>query len=166
VITTLLFAGCASTQATHVDVYNGPKIPKPARIIVYDFAVTPADMPDWAEARLAYADAAAQLNTEEFEEGRKLGATVAKKLVDEINDMGMLAVRAEGAPEPQLNEIALSGYFASIDQGSAMKRVVIGFGKGTAEVKTHVDGYRMTEKGMQRLGGGDVGSGGGAKHRE
>ena len=44
-----------------------------------------------------------------------------------------------------------------------MERVVVGFGTGTAEVKTHVDGYRMTEAGMQRLGGGDVSSGGAGK---
>ena len=159
----LLVVGCASTKATHVDVYDGPRIPKPARIIVYDFAATPADIPDWSEARQAYADAAADMDADQLEEGRELGAVLAKELVELLNDMGMVAVRAEGQPEAQLNDIAITGYFASIDEGSTMKRVVIGFGTGTAEVKAHVDGYRMTETGMQRLGGGDVASGGAGK---
>jgi hypothetical protein len=159
----LLVVGCASTKATHVDVYHGPRIPKPARIIIYDFAATPADIPDWSEARQAYAEAGADMDADELEQGRKLGATVAKELVEQINGMRIVAVRAEGQPEAQLNDIAITGYFVSIDKGSAVERVVVGFGTGTAEVKTHVDGYRMTEAGMQRLGGGDIDSGGAGK---
>jgi hypothetical protein len=55
--------------------------------------------------------------------------------------------------------IVLMGYFASVDLGSAVKRVVLGFGSGSAELKTAVEGYVMTDKGLRRLGSGDVDAG-------
>lgn len=159
----LLLVGCTSTKVSNVEEYQGGKIPRPARIIVYDFVVTPEDLPAWSDARNDFAEAAAPMKADELEAGRKVGAALAEELVKKINSMGMTAVRSQNQPGPQLNDLAIIGYFASIDKGSAVERVVIGFGKGTAEVKAHVEGYRSTDQGMQRLGSADVGAGGGGK---
>ena len=40
-----VLAGCASTKVTSQQAYEGPRIAGPNRIIVYDFAATPADVP-------------------------------------------------------------------------------------------------------------------------
>jgi len=130
---------------------------------VYDFAVSPADLPAWSRAWNQYAQPDVAMDADELDAGRKLGADLAGELVEKINDMGMTAVRSEGQPGPQPNDIALVGYFASVDKGSAAERMVIGFGKGAAEVTARVDAYRNTGQDMQRLGGGDVASGGGSK---
>jgi hypothetical protein len=156
-----LFAGCASTNVTDQDAYQGGELPKPARIIVYDFAVSPADIPAFAAAHVALADASAPMTEKELEAGRKLGADVAKELVEKINKMGMVAVREAGQPAPQLNDIVLVGYFTSVDQGSTMKRMLIGFGEGDANVGVHAEGYHMTATGLVLLGSGNVDSGGG-----
>lgn len=161
VVATLSLVGCASTQVSNREEYTGGPLPRPDRILVYDFAATPGDLPAWSGARDAYGVADADPN--ELDEGRKLGAAIAESLVGKVDDMGMNAVRAAGQPGPELNDIAIIGYFSSIDPGSAVERVVIGFGTGSAEVRTHVEAWRMTERGMERLGGGDVASGGGAK---
>ncbi len=50
----------------------------------------------------------------------------------------------------------IKGYFLSIDEGSAVKRMVIGFGSGGAELKTAVEGYQMTPQGLRKLGSGTV----------
>jgi hypothetical protein len=146
---------------TNVDDYEGGQLPRPARIIVYDFAVTPADLPEWAVAGADLPQAAA--DPEDVEAGRKVGAALAKELVEKLNQMGMTAVGSENQPGPQLGDLAIAGYFASIDKGSAVERVVIGFGKGDAEVKAHVEGYRSTADGMQRLGSADLDAGGSTK---
>jgi len=44
----------------------------------------------------------------------------------------------------QLNDIVLRGYLLSIEEGSAAKRVAIGFGSGASELRT-IDGARATE---------------------
>ena len=51
--------------------------------------------------------------------------------------------------------------FESVDSGSAIKRVVLGFGSGASDLKTAVEGSLMTERGLRRLGSGEVDSGGG-----
>jgi hypothetical protein len=154
-------AGCASTKVTESESYQGEKLARPGRIIVHDFAATLSDIPAWAAAAGQHAAPSAPQTAEEIETGRELGAQVAKRLVEEIRDMGLPAVHAEGQREPDVGDIVIIGYFGSIDEGSAAKRVAIGFGSGGAELKTHVEGYLMTDQGLRELGSRDLDSGGG-----
>jgi hypothetical protein len=82
-------------------------------------------------------------------------------LVAEIQNMGLPAVRAAGEPPPQAGDLVIMGYFVSVQEGSAAKRVLIGFGSGAADLKTVVEGYLMTAQGLRRLGSGELDSGGG-----
>jgi len=160
VLALLAVAGCTST-----DVYTRPERPgerlaRPGRIIVYDFAAAPADIPAWSDAAARYA-ASAPPQAAQREVGRALGAQVAQNLVAAIRGMGLVAVGALGQPAPQVNDIVLIGFFESLDEGSAAKRVVLGFGSGSAELTTHVEGYQMTKRGLRKLGSGVVEAGGG-----
>ena len=44
--------------------------------------------------------------------------------------MGLPAERASNFTAPQINDLVIKGYLLSIDEGSAIKRVTIGFGYG------------------------------------
>jgi len=70
-------------------------------------------------------------------------------------------------------DIVIKGYLVSVEEGSASKRVLIGFGSGNAELKTMVEGFQMTDHGFHQLGSGDLDSGaarspdcGGCRDRE
>ncbi len=155
----LLLVGCASTTVSDRQTYEGPKLARPDRILVYDFAATPAEVP--AESAVASQSAGATPQTAaDIEEGHKLGAAVAKQLVMDLQGMGLPAVEAAGQPAPRVNDIVIKGSFVTVDQGSAGKRILIGFGSGAADLKTVVEGYQMTPQGLRKLGGGDVNSGG------
>jgi hypothetical protein len=157
----VVLAGCASSDVTGRQPYMGERLPRPDRIVVYDFASTPADVPP--ESALAGQTAAhrAPQTAEQVETGRELGAEVAEALVAEIRDMGLPAVRAAGQPPPRIGDLVLRGYFVSIEEGSAGKRMLIGFGSGAAQLRTVVEGYQVTPRGLRRLGSGEVGAGGG-----
>ena len=156
-------AGCASTAVTERQRYvgEGERIARPDRIIVYDFAATPADIPAWSAAAGQYATPSTPQTAEEIDVGRELGEWVAQELVADIQGMGLPAVRAAGQPAPRVGDLMLVGYFESIDTGSAAKRVVLGFGSGEADLDTAVEGYLMTDRGPRLLGSGKVGSEGG-----
>ncbi len=154
-------AGCASTKVTGSRNYQGERLARPDRIIVPNFAATPADIPAWSAAAGRHAAPSTPQTAEAIETGRNLGVQVAKELVAEIRDMGLPAVHAAGQPAPRLGDIVISGYFESIDQGSTLKRVAIGFGSGGAELRTQVEGYLMTDQGLRELGSREIDSGGG-----
>jgi hypothetical protein len=140
--------------------YQGRQLSRPDRILVYDFAVTAADLPAWSEARDRVAAPSNPRTAEETATGRKLGAQVAADLVADIREMGLPAVRAAGQPAAKQSDIALVGYFASLDEGSPAKRVVIGFGSGAAELTTRVEGYLVTDSGMRMISSAQLESGG------
>ena len=154
----IVLVGCASTKVTERQSYQHERIPRPDRILVYDFATTYADLPSWSEPARRYDATMTTASDEVIEKGRELGAKVANNLVEEIREMGLPATSAEGQTL-RPGDIMIVGYFESIDEGSAAKRVVLGFGSGGADLKTQVEGYQMTEQGPRELGSRDVDSG-------
>jgi len=140
---------------------TGP-ITKPGHIWVYDFIATPADMPpEAALADEADVDTANPQTPEQIAEGKKLGAQIASEVVTEINGMGLHAWQATAETKPEVNDIVIRGYLLSVKEGSAAKRVAIGFGSGASSLKTLVEGFQMTDHGLRKLGMGDVNAGGG-----
>ena len=153
-------AGCASTEVTERQRYEGAQLARPDRIIVHDFTANPAEVPP--ESAFAAEMAGAPAPTpEQLEFGRKLGAQVARELVTELRGMGLPAVPAAGQPPPRPDDIVLRGYFVSVDEGRVGRRVLVGFGAGAAELNTAVEAYQMTAEGLRPLGRGEIRSEGG-----
>lgn len=151
-----LIAGCAQTTVNQEQSYGGPRLARPARILVYDFAANASDLP--AGYTIAVAAPNADQSSDDLSLGRKLGAEIAKEVVSELQSMGLPAVQAGGQPPPQRNDITIVGYFVSVDPGNVAKRFAIGFGSGAAQLQTVVEVYVMSDKGLRRLGSEEVGS--------
>lgn len=162
----LAVLACTSTNVTQrqSNLRPGEKLLRPDHIIVHDFSATPEDVP--ADSSIS-GDVTAQVippSEKELEAGRQLGESVARHLVEEIDEMGLPAVRAADQPTPDPGDIVLHGYFVTIDKGSAIERVSIGFGAGGAELTTMVEAFQMTHGGrLRRLGSGEVTDGGAGK---
>jgi len=158
----LVVAGCASSKVTNLRSDNRGAIPRPERVLVHDFAATPDDVGGDAAIGGHYEYRSQPLTAEEIEIGRKLGADVAAQLVDEIRSVGLNAQRAAGSGfVPRNGDLLIKGEFVEIDEGSKMKRMLIGFGAGASELKTHVEAYTVTEQGPVRLGEASVKTEGG-----
>lgn len=157
----VVIAGCASTKVTERQMLVTGKIPRPDHILVYDFVDTPADVPaDSALAGQSTVSSTSQ-TAEQIETGRQVGADIAARLVEEIRSMGLPAERASTRTTLRINDIVIRGYLLSIEEGSAAKRLVIGFGSGTSRLSVAVEGYQMTAQGLRKLGSRTVESGGG-----
>lgn len=155
----LVAAGCAKTQVSRQPVATG-QLPRPATVWVYDFAVTPSDLP--ADSDLAGqmpADAASQ-TAERIALGRKLGALMATELVNQIREMGLSAQHAVAGMQTPLNDLVIRGCIVSFDEGDAKKRVGIGLGKGESELKAAAEGFQMTAQGLRKLGSSATDAGG------
>ncbi len=153
-------AGCASTQVTSRDQLVTGELPRPNRIWVYDFVATPADVPaDSALAGQNDLDDTPQ-TAEQIAAGKQLGSQMAAQLAERIREMGLPGAQAPTGTTPRINDIVIRGYLLSIKEGSAAKRVAIGFGSGTSELRTMVEGFQVTAQGMRKLGSGSLDSGG------
>jgi hypothetical protein len=154
----VILTGCASTTITQRETLVTGSLPRPGKIIVYDFASSPADIPANSAIAKQFTENPVHPTDEQAALGRQLGIQIAAQLVDNINALGMPAVQAATGAKPQINDIVIRGYLVSIDKGSTAKRMTIGFGSGGSELTTMVEGYQMTANGLRKLGSGTLGS--------
>ncbi len=156
----LLLVGCSSTQVIERHSEMGDeRIARPDRILVYDFGSTSDDVPPESGLAGQFDEPSTPPTEEQLRVGRELGAEVAKQLAAEISAMGLPGLRATDQPSPRPGDLVIRGYFLSVDEGSAAKRMLVGFGSGSADLKTFVEGYLMTDQGLRRLGSGEINSG-------
>src|SRR6266851_1903445 len=156
----VVVAGCASTNVTQQTPMSNPGLAKPNQIWVYNFIADPADMPADSSIAGSVSAPSTQPTREQIEQGRKLGALIAQDLVVDINAMGLSAVQAGPSSSPQVGDGVIRGYLVSVQGGGAVKRFVIGFGYGTSEMDTVVEGYAVTPQGWRKLGSGTLSSSG------
>ena len=157
----LMIAGCASTKITGRDEIVTGKLPRPNTIWVYDFAATPADVPDESALAGKHSEHSTPQTSAHIEAGRELGTEIAAQLVQRIRAMGLNAARAMTGTTPQINDIILRGYLVSFKKGDAAERIFIGFGSGASDLKVAVDGFQMTSQGLRILGSGSTDAEGG-----
>ena len=153
----VFLAGCASVKVSDTENLVTGKIPRPNHILVYNFAATPADAPELANQ---YAAADTSQTAEQIQVGRQLGAQIASEVAAAFRAMGLPADAVPIGTPLEMNDIVFKGYLISVQEGSAAKRVAIGFGSGASELRTAVVAFQMTPQGMRRLGSGSGVSGG------
>jgi len=155
-------AGCASTKVTDQTPMSSEAIARPGRILVYDFVSTPGEIPADSAIKGEVGAPRTPPTPEQVETGRRLGALIAKDLVEDIQAMGLPAVQARAGSSPQVGDGVIRGYLVSVESGSAGKRFIVGFGTGKAEMDTVVEGYQMTRQGLRKLGSGTLSASGGS----
>lgn len=141
----LVVSGCGQTQVKTVSEYGG-KLPRPDRIFVYDFAVSPDDV-DTGKGVISDVEHLVKKTPRTKEEkavGRAVASSLAKHLVKEIQNFGLPAERAAGNSPATGKILEIEGQFLSIDEGNQTERVIIGFGAGRTDVKTNVQVYDVT----------------------
>ena len=152
-------ASCGTTDTDIKHESNGEsELPYPDRIYVYDFAVSPDEIPaDSAEVdRLSTAIDDPQATPARNKLEHDIAALLSERLVEHLNDLGLPAVRWHGQPPISPNAYSLEGQFLTIDEGSALKRMIIGFGAGGVEVRVLAQIYHLQSGTRNLLGEAEV----------
>jgi Domain of unknown function (DUF4410) len=157
-----VLAGCASTKVTEETPMRQAGLARPNTIYVYNFASDQADIPPDSSILSKLSLSSTPPSQDAESAGRELGAAIAQELVADINAMGLNAVQVSPSSPPQvaIGDGVIRGYIVSAEGGSTAKRFVIGFGSGTSEMDTVVEGYVMTANGLEKLGSGTLNSSG------
>jgi hypothetical protein len=142
--------GCASAKVQPLNVYQGSEpLPKPERVLVYDFAVTPdaVRLNSGPIARIRQRLSDTPQTEEELQVGREVAAALSEALVERISALGLPAERASHGQPLAEGALAVEGQFVSIDEGNRLRRMFIGFGLGKTEVRTLAQVYLGTDGG-------------------
>ena len=151
-LATAVLTGCASTTVTGRQRYVNEKLPRPGQIVIYDFAATPADVPEDSMFASQAAAPSAPATEEQLGLGRQLGTSIATQLILAIRTMGLPAERGGPDTKLQVNDIVIRGYLVSVEKGKTGARMVVGFGAGGSELETAIEGYQMTATGLRKVG--------------
>ncbi|MEZ5831017.1 MAG: DUF4410 domain-containing protein [Dongiaceae bacterium] len=142
----LSVTGCAIIE-------NGPstppveagKMPYPQSIYVYDFAVSPAEVPAGSAAAAQLADAVNDPTTNPKREAleHKIADTLSSKLVAQLQKAGLPAVRWAGTPPKNKDAYILEGQFLTSYEDSGQK--IIGLTLGGTQLRVLAQLYHLED---------------------
>lgn len=140
VSTFLWMMGCAHTDVQTPNELAVSSLPKPQRVLVYDFAVSADDVKQNSSifSKLSRNMQGSNQTAEEIQLGREVADALATELTQKIADMGLNSLRAVNNVPVPAGSILITGHFINIDEGNRLRRNLIGFGLGESSVDVEV----------------------------
>jgi len=145
----VLCFGCAAARVQNVQTTRASNLPRPGRVIVFDFETGAADVTVGTSPRRTARNAVGLYVKDQDTLAQAVADSLASQLVDALKASGFAAERAANAAPPQANDLVLQGQFVQIDEGSATKRFVIGLGFGATGLRTQVEVFQANADGWQ-----------------
>jgi hypothetical protein len=136
-----LLAACGQTGVRHLKFTEETRLPRPSRILVYDFAVSEREVTEYQGIMRQ------QPNVKDAaERERQIAAEVkdalAGEVVDGLRGLGFTVERVSHGTAAKGNELLIDGHFFTVDEGSPLRRLVVGFGTGASTVQSQVKVYQ------------------------
>jgi len=149
VLVVALAIGCAAARVENVQSTKAPTMPRPGRVVVFDFYTGSADVVVGTSPRRSARNAVGLYVQEPDTLAQAVSEGLANHLVTALKGAGFNAERAVKTAAPQAGDLVVQGQFVQIDQGSATQRFVIGFGVGATELRTQVQVFQVGAAGWQ-----------------
>ncbi len=140
-----LVAACAPVNTNGIRRYRGRRLPAPVSVVVYDFEPTGASI--GLGTGRGIDGKAETLSKEDLDNRREVGRVLADVLAEELEDRGILASRRTGAIGVPAGTMAIGGQVITVDEGSSVKRLLIGFGSGRSRLSSAAQLYANDENG-------------------
>ena len=145
--------GCAQTVVQSEQEALGRVHPRPGRVLVCDFAVTPAEVTANQSIIAQEIDVARNVNQTEqaLQIGHDAARTLAKALVEGLRGIGLNAEHANQGTPVYDSDLQIVGHFIDVNEGNRLQRVVVGFGMGASTLDTEVWALQTTHRGREQL---------------
>ena len=135
-------AACGQTGIREAVITPEKNLPRPARILVYDFAVSEREVTE-------YQGIMRQQPTikDPAERERQIAIDVknalAGQVVDGLRALGFVVERASRGTPATGNELLIDGQFFTVNEGNPVRRLV---GTGTSTVEAQAQAYQGSDK--------------------
>ncbi|MFC7475235.1 DUF4410 domain-containing protein [Dankookia sp. GCM10030260] len=135
----LPMAGCGKATVVEEQAYAGPRLPSPSRILVRDFAVSPADvqLDQGIRGRVEQALSAASPDDQRLAAARTAASALAEALVQALRaspDLPVERTPPDAAPMSG-RSLLVTGSLLAVEEGNRTQRTMIGFGRGQARME-------------------------------
>jgi hypothetical protein len=132
----LICSACAQTSIKPV-VHRDYTVPRPARILVYDFAFNAADVNEY-QGIMRQQPSIRNPMARQHELGKAASEALALHLKDNLQRLGFTVERVPRGTRAGDADLVIDGRFVTIDEGNPLRRLVIGFGAGASAMETRV----------------------------
>ncbi|HEX5607800.1 MAG TPA: DUF4410 domain-containing protein [Candidatus Binatia bacterium] len=132
---------CGQSGIRNTTLRTSANLPRPERILVYDFAVSEHDVKEYQgimRQQPTIKDAAER----ERLLAQEVKDALAVELIDGLKSLGFVAERVQRGTVATHNEMLIDGQFLTVDEGNPLHSLVIGFGSGASSVQTQVQVYQ------------------------
>jgi hypothetical protein len=145
----ILYLGCAGASVEGAQRIN-PYVPlaRPPVFLVYDFAVTPEDV---VVDSFGSDFAPPQESPEPLDDDRAVARALAEAIVERLQGRGISAQHCGPWSEVPANAFVLKGQFVTINEGSRLARMTIGFGVGRQDLRVRAQVYQWSGTLMHRV---------------
>lgn len=139
-----LVSGCGQTGIRRAALVAETNLPRPKRILLYDFAVSEEEVKEYQGIMRQ------QPNIKDAAERERLLATevkdaLAQEVVDALTPLGFVVERVGRGSKATGSDLVIDGRFLTVDEGDPLSRLVIGFGTGCSTVQSQVQVYQGRE---------------------
>ena len=146
-----LAAGCARARVQNVQADRTAMVPRPARVVVFDFDTGAADVRVGTSPGRTARRAAGLYVRESDILAQAVADALTDRLVSDVRGLGLSAERAADALPPAPNDLVIQGQFLRVNEGSQVGRFVIGLGVGATQLRTQVEMFHVTPGGWRPI---------------
>jgi hypothetical protein len=136
--------------------YSGPEaLPKPDKVLIHDFAMPAEIATDKSIAGQLHRTIMLRHGVDEDSSpevlAKRVQAAFSKALAEELKKANISAFHVPGQKTSSAENLAsgsnlvVDGEFTAIKEGDESKRIMIGFGRGASDIKTHVTVSSVTQ---------------------
>lgn len=144
-----LLASCAET--TLAPTFRASRgLPRPDRVLVFDFAVTPE------EAGVERRSGLTAQSEEDVRVGKALARALSTNLVSELRSRGIEADRVGDAAAPGATTVSIKGRFLDGDGSDSTTNVPVGFTLRGTQTRTRIQLIQGTELKLHVVGEGET----------
>lgn len=130
-------AGCAQSYVRPLARTAETHLPSPTRIIVYNFAIDANDVIEYQGIMRQQ-----PANRDPIERQRiladKAANVLAGQLIHGLRELGFTVEWLNRSTAPSDGDLTIDGRFLGVDEGSPVRRFIIGFGSGASKMATQV----------------------------
>jgi hypothetical protein len=135
---------CGQTGIRKAALTSETNLPRPERILVFDFAVSEEEVKEY-QGIMRQQPTIKDASERERLLAQEVKDALADELVDALKSLGFVVERVPRGTRATANDMVIDGQFVTVDEGNPLRRLVVGFGSGASTIQTQVQVYQAPE---------------------